>query len=61
MAFAIAPLLAILKEYRRRQNERRHYILTQRALDELPGELRKDMGWPDRYLEQRKAKQCNGE
>lgn len=44
MAFAIAPLLAILKEYRRRQNERRHYILTQRALDELPGELRKGYG-----------------
>lgn len=61
MALAIAPLLAILKEYRRRQDERRRYVLTQRALDNLPSELRKDMGWPDRYLEQRKAKQCNGE
>jgi len=61
MALAIAPLLAILKEYRRRQNERRRFILTQRALDNLPSELRKDMGWPDRYLEQRKVKQCNGE
>lgn len=54
MALAIAPLLAILKEYRRRQNERRRFILTQRALDNLPSELRKDMGWPDRYLEQRR-------
>jgi len=61
MAFAIAPLLAILKEYRRRQDERRRFILTQRALDHLPNDLRKDLGWPDRYLEQRKAKQCNGD
>ncbi|MCX2697309.1 MULTISPECIES: hypothetical protein [Ochrobactrum] len=61
MAFAIAPLLAILKEYRRKQDERRRFIRTQRALDNLPSDLRKDMGWPDRYLEQRKAKQCNGE
>lgn len=61
MAFAIAPLLAILKEYRRKQDERRRFIRTQRALDNLPSDLRKDMGWPDRYLKQRKAKQCNGE
>ncbi|ASV86688.1 MULTISPECIES: hypothetical protein [Ochrobactrum] len=61
MALAIAPLLAVLKEYMRRQDERRRFILTQRALDNLPRDLRKDMGWPDRYLEQRKAKQCNGE
>lgn len=61
MALAIAPLLAVLKEYMRRQNERRRFILTQRALDNLPLDLRKDMGWPDRYLEQREAKQCNGE
>lgn len=61
MALAIAPLLAVLKEYMHRQDERRRFILTQRALDNLPRDLRKDMGWPDRYLEQRKAKQCNGE
>ena len=61
MALAIAPLLAILKEYKRRQDERRRFILTQRALDRLPNDLRKDIGWPDRYHEQRKANQCNGE
>ncbi len=61
MALAIAPLLAVLKEYMRRQDERRRFVRTQRALDNLPRDLRKDMGWPDRYLEQRKAKQCNGE
>ncbi|MCK4206343.1 hypothetical protein J3U99_16310 [Brucella pituitosa] len=54
MALAIAPLLAVLKEYMRRQDERRRFILTQRALDNLPRDLRKDMGWPDRYLEQRR-------
>lgn len=54
MAFAITPLLAILKEYRRRQDERRRFILTQRALDHLPSDLRNDMGWPDRYNEQRR-------
>lgn len=61
MALAIAPLLAVLKEYMRKQDERRRFIRTQRALDNLPRDLRKDMGWPDRYLEQRKAKQYNGE
>lgn len=61
MAFAIAPLLAILKDYKRKQDERRRFVRTQRALDNLPSELRKDMGWPERYLEQRKAKQCSGE
>jgi len=61
MAFAIAPLLTILKEYKRRQDERRRFVLTQRTLDHLPDDLRKDMGWPDRYLEQRDAKHCNGE
>lgn len=61
MALAIAPLLAVLKEYMRRQEERRRFVRTQRMLDNLPRDLRKDMGWPDRYLDQRKAKQCNGE
>lgn len=60
MAFAIAPLLAILKEYRRRQNARKHFVLAQRRLDNLPGELRKDISWPERYLEQHKQ-QRNGE
>ncbi|MFD1199696.1 hypothetical protein ACFQ3K_15440 [Brucella gallinifaecis] len=59
MAFAIAPLLAILKEYRRRKNARKRFVLTQRTLDNLPGELRKDIGWPERYLEQQQ--QRNGE
>ncbi|EFM59843.1 Hypothetical protein BIBO2_1236 [Brucella sp. BO2] len=61
MAFAIAPLIAVLKEYRRRQDERRRFIRTQRAIDGLPKDLRKDLGWPDHYLEQQKTKYCNGE
>ncbi|MBA8820778.1 hypothetical protein WKW50_14585 [Ochrobactrum sp. GPK 3] len=61
MALAIAPLIAILREYRRRHDERRRYVRTERALDGLPKDLRKDLGWPDRYLEQRKTKYCNGE
>ncbi|MEJ5020334.1 hypothetical protein WH297_11400 [Ochrobactrum vermis] len=61
MALAIAPLIAVLKEYRRRQDERRRFIRTQRAIDGLPNDLRKDLGWPDRYLEQRNTKYCNGE
>ncbi|MBB5702923.1 hypothetical protein FHS76_002814 [Ochrobactrum daejeonense] len=61
MALAIAPLLAVIREYRRRQNERRWFIRTQRAIDNLPKDLRKDLGWPDRYLEQRATKYCNGE
>ena len=54
MALAIAPLLTILKEYKRRQDERRRFVRTQRTFDNLPSDLRKDMGWPDRYLEQRR-------
>ncbi|AAL51487.1 Hypothetical protein, conserved [Brucella abortus str. 2308 A] len=61
MAFAIAPLIAVLKEYRRRQDERRRFIRTQRAIDGLPKDLRKDLDWPDNYLEQQKTKYCNGE
>jgi hypothetical protein len=61
MALAIAPLIAILREYRRRHDERRRYVRTERALDGLPKDLRKDLGWPDRYLEQRGTKYCNGE
>ena len=61
MALAIAPLIAILKEYRRKHDERRRFVRTQRALDGLPKDLRKDLGWPDRYLEQRGTKYCNGE
>ncbi|CAB4325065.1 MULTISPECIES: hypothetical protein [unclassified Brucella] len=61
MASAIAPLLAVLKEYRRRQDERRRFIRTQRVIDGLPKDLRKDLGWPDNYLEQQKTKYCNGE
>ena len=52
MTIAIAPLIAILKEYRRKQDARRRFVRTQRTIDGLPKELRKDMGWPDRYLEQ---------
>ncbi|MBV2144747.1 hypothetical protein KUG47_14705 [Falsochrobactrum sp. TDYN1] len=52
MTIAIAPLIAILKEYKRRQDARRRFVRTQRTIDGLPKELRKDMGWPDRYLEQ---------
>ncbi len=61
MALAIAPLLTVLKEYRRRLDERRRFIQTQRIIDGLPKDLRKDLGWPDRYLEQRATKYCNGE
>ena len=61
MALAIAPLIAALKEYRRREHERRRFIRTQRVIDGLPKDLRKDLGWPDNYLEQRKTKYCNGE
>lgn len=53
MAFAIAPLIAALKEYRRRMDERRRFIHTERVVASLPDDLRKDLGWPDRYLEQR--------
>lgn len=61
MALAIAPLIAILKEYRRKQDERRRFIRTQRVIDGLPKDLRKDLGWPDRYLEQRNTNYCSGE
>lgn len=61
MALAIAPLIAVLKEYRRRHDERCRFIRTERVIDGLPKDLRKDLGWPDRYLEQRNTKYCNGE
>ena len=61
MALAIAPLIAVLKIYRRRYDERRRFIHTQRTIDGLPKDLRKDLGWPDRYLEQHKTEYCNGE
>ena len=61
MALAIAPLIAVLKEYRRRHDERRRFIRTERVIGRLPNDLRKDLGWPDRYLEQRGTKYCNGE
>ncbi|MBC2886954.1 hypothetical protein H7Q97_16340 [Ochrobactrum sp. CM-21-5] len=61
MALAIAPLIVILKEFRRRYDERRRFVRTRRVLDGLPNDLRKDLGWPDRYLEQRNQKYCKGE
>ncbi|WP_343312765.1 hypothetical protein AAIB41_07915 [Brucella sp. BE17] len=51
MAFAIAPFIAILKRYRQRQDTRRRFVRANRLLDHLPEDLRKDMGWPERYLE----------
>ncbi len=54
MAFAIAPLIAILKRYRQRQDERRRFARTSQMFERLPKDLRKDMGWPERYLEQRR-------
>ncbi|MBN9045663.1 MAG: hypothetical protein J0H18_08345 [Rhizobiales bacterium] len=55
MALAIAPLIAMWKEYCRRHDERRRFIRTQRTIERLPCDLRKDMGWPDRYLEERRG------
>lgn len=54
MAFAIAPLIAILKRYRQRQEERRRFARTSQMFEHLPKDLRKDIGWPERYLEQRR-------
>ncbi len=58
MIIAIAPLLALLKEYRRRVDARRRFVRTQRTIDALPHYLRKDLGWPDSYREQRQARAC---
>lgn len=61
MALAIAPLIAALKKYRHRYDERRRFVRTERVIGRLSNDLRKDLGWPDRYLEQRNTKYCNGE
>lgn len=64
MALAIAPLIALLKEYRRRQADYRSFVRTQRMIDGMPKDMRKDLGWPDRYFEQRgqtaHGRKCEG-
>lgn len=56
MALAIAPLTAALKAYRRRHVARRRMATVAHSIDHLPDYLRKDLGWPDRYLEQHNLK-----
>lgn len=53
MGIIISSLIAILKHQHNRRLERRKFLMLNRFIGTMPPNLRKDIGWPDRYLEQR--------
>ena len=46
-------LIGAFRQYAGKLKTMRDEIRTRRMLDALPAELRKDIGWPDRYPELR--------
>ena len=51
MVTFISSVLGRFARYAARLNAVRNQILTERLLDSLPPELRKDIGWPDGYFD----------
>jgi hypothetical protein len=46
-------LIGTFRQYAGKLKTMRDEVRTRRMLDSLPAELRKDIGWPDRYPELR--------
>ncbi|KXF76261.1 hypothetical protein ATN84_15330 [Paramesorhizobium deserti] len=47
MGIVIPPILSVLQHYRRKMQERRAQIRTERMINDLPRYIQKDIGWPD--------------
>jgi hypothetical protein len=49
MAPFTSTLLGTFRQYAGKLKTMRDEVRTRRMLDSLPADLRKDIGWPDRY------------
>jgi hypothetical protein len=51
MAPLTSTFLGTFRQYAGKLKTMRDEVRTRRMLDSLPADLRKDIGWPDRYPE----------
>lgn len=53
MGIIIAPLIAFLQRARKHRAEIRAFRATSGIMSQMSDQLRRDIGWPDRFLKQR--------